>query len=257
MAKLKKFKLRIEGKIDGVEMKPDTVPISTLVEYLRDLSIVLGYSESVHLVSVEEGSATAVVNIDPADEPRILHRARSAQQGKGPRDANVAYKRMDNRLRKHDGSADLIDEEQKAEVFQFPGVRVKRETLGPISEQASVTGTLVRVGGLDETVPIWLRRGEKEVFYCEANSLIAKQLAEFYEKPIRVHGIATWFRTPEGIWKLERMRIQSFDPEPLSEEGFAATIELLRAMPGNRWAEAADPLEELRKLRHGEDVTRP
>ena len=31
--------------------------------------------------------------------------------------------------------------------------------------------------------------------------------------------------------------------------------EKLREIPGNEWAEMADPLEELRKIRHGEEST--
>jgi len=65
--------------------------------------------------------------------------------------------------------------------------------------------------------------------------------------------LATYYREG-GVWKLEKFRIQSYDPEPLTGDSLADTIEKLRAIPGSEWNESDDPLDELRQLRHGEDA---
>jgi hypothetical protein len=54
---------------------------------------------------------------------------------------------------------------------------------------------------------------------------------------------------------MENFKIQSFDEAPLIDESFTETMDKLRAIEGNEWAEFADPLEELREIRHGEEMT--
>ena len=125
-----------------------------------------------------------------------------------------------------------------------------------IRERASVTGLLKRVGGFDNTIPIHLLRKDGAILYCEANDNIAQQLAHgYYAKPVRIHGIATYSRGNEGKWKMENFKIQSFDEAPLIDESFTETMDKLRAIEGNEWAEVANPLDELQRMRHGEEMT--
>jgi hypothetical protein len=250
----KELRFKIEGKIDGVEMTPFNMPLARLALYLHDLAQLFGYRESVHLISVAEGSATPVFYIDPAEEYRITYRVQHAKRGIGPPEANNAYKRIDTRLREEDNaSATIMNASQKAEVIEFPGIKSSMlESYGPLRERASVVGELKRVGGFDQTIPIHLQRPDGAIFYCDADAGIAKQLAPLYSKMIRVHGIATYTRDKEGQWKIEHFKIQSFDPEPLSDETFSTTIKKLREIEGSEWPTIDDPVEELRKIRHGE-----
>jgi hypothetical protein len=72
---------------------------------------------------------------------------------------------------------------------------------------------------------------------------------------VRIHGIATYSRGNEGKWKMENFKIQSFDEAPLIDESFTETMDKLRAIEGNEWAEVANPLDELQRMRHGEEMT--
>jgi hypothetical protein len=252
----KEFRFKIDGKINGVEMTPLTIPMARLALYLADLAQLMGHRESVHLISVEDGSTQPVIYVDAEEESRVMHRVRNAQRGMAERDANRAYKKLDNLLRKDEASAAIVNVSQKEEVIEFPGIKANLpQTYGPIKERASIVGELKRVGGFDPTIPIHLQRADGLVFYCDADELIAKQLAPFYSRIIRVHGLATYSRGKEGVWKVEHFKIQSFDPEPLSDESFSVTMERLRAIPGNEWAEVSDPLEELRQIRYGGEKT--
>ena len=253
MPEWKELQFKIEGKIDGVDLTPLNLPLARLALYLADLAQLLGYRESVHLISVAPGSASPVIYIDPSEEARITHRVRNAQRGMGPIDANRAYKKLNNKLRKDAASAAIINVSQQAEVIEFPGVKADAlEAYGPLRERASVVGELKRVGGFDETIPIHLQRVDGAIFFCDADALIARQLAPYYSKMIRVHGMATYSRRKEGQWRIDHFKIQSFDPEPLSDESFSTTINKLKAIEGSEWPTIADPLEELRKIRHGE-----
>jgi hypothetical protein len=252
----KEFRFKIEGEIKGVQITPYTLPMARLALYLADLAQLLGHQESVHLLGVAEGSTQPIIYVDADEESRVTERVRQAQRGMGDWKANRAYKKIDNRLREDQATASFINVSQKAEVIEFPGVKTNLpEAYGPIKEQASVVGELKRVGGFDPTVPIHLQRADGAIFYCEADESIAKQLAPLYSRIIRIHGIATYSRGKEGVWKIDHFKIQSFDPEPLSDESFSATMERLRNIPGNEWATMADPLEELRSIRYGEEET--
>ena len=254
MENWKEFRFKIDGEIDGVKITPYTIPLSRLALYLLDLAQLLGHSESVHLVKVADGSAEPVFYIDPEEESQIIHQVRNAQRGASTRNANRAYKKLDNKLRQDNAIGTIVGDVGR--VIEFPGRTADLPiAYGPIRERASVTGELKRIGGFDETIPIHLKRTDGVVVYCEASEAIAKQLAPFYSQTIRVHGIATYSRGKEGMWTAEHFKIQSFDEKPLIDESFAETIAKLRAIPGNEWAEIADPLEELRKIRHGEEMT--
>jgi len=251
----KEFRFKIEGEIDGVQITPYTIPLSRLAIYLVDLAQLLGHSESVHLIKVADGSAAPVFLVDPLEEARVIHQVRNAQKGMGPMNANRAYKKLDTLLRQDNATGRIVNEAKQENVIEFPGNKADLpEVYGNIRERATVTGKLKRVGGFDQTIPIHLLRSDGAVLYCEASESLAEQLAPLYSKVIRIHGIATYSRGPEGKWKMENFKIQSFDDRPLVDESFTETMEKLRSIEGNEWAEVADPLEELRKIRHGEEM---
>jgi hypothetical protein len=251
----KEFRFKIDGSINGEEITPLTLPMARLAEYIADLALIMGHKESVHFIATADGSAQSVMYVEEEEEGRVTSQIQNAARGMGPHYANEAYKRVDSRLREDNAVGHIINSSKSAQVIEFPGRRTDLpQAYGPIRERASLIGVLKRVGGFDESVPVHLQRADGAIFYCDAQPALAKELIRFYEKTIRVHGLATYTRGKEGVWKLEKFKIQSYDPEPLAEGSFSETIEKLKAIPGNEWNEIDDPLEELRKLRHGEDA---
>jgi hypothetical protein len=252
MPTYKEIRFKLDGKINGVDMTPTTTPMARLAEYLTDLAALLGHKEAVHFIGVEDGSTQPVIIFDADEEARITHRVQLAERGQGPREANNAFKRIDQRLREDQGHALINISGRPAPVIEFPGIKKPvYETYGPLRESASIIGQLIRVGGTDETIPIWLQREDESMLFCNANQAVAEQLAPYYRKHIRVHGFGVWIRVASGAWKLEKFKIQSFDPEPVLDRSVMSTVESLKALPTD-WKEVEDPLEELRRLRHGE-----
>ncbi|MGA2887701.1 MAG: hypothetical protein ABSE51_06580 [Terracidiphilus sp.] len=252
MTNQREFRFKIDGKIGDEALTPLTMPMARLAEYLADLAIIMGHAESVHFLEAKDGSHESVLMVEADEEARITKHIQDAAHGICTREANLAYRRLDNRLREDCAIADITNISKRAKILEFPGRNLEvPQEYGPIKERASLVGVLKRIGGFDESVPVHLQRADGVIFCCETAAMIAKQLYLFYEKTVRVHGIATYIRNKEGVWKVENFRIQSFDPEPLSEESFSETIEKLKAIPGNGWGEIPDPLEELYRLRHG------
>jgi hypothetical protein len=258
VANWKEFRFVIEGSIDGQAISPLTLPMARLAEYLTDLAMLMGHRESVHLVNVAEGGAESVMFVDAEEESRITHQIRSAARGMGTRDANAAYRKLDDKLREDDAIGNIVNVSQKAKVIEFPGRTLDLpQAYGPIKERASVIGKLMRIGGFDKTIPVHLKRADDVIFYCETSTRLAEDLGPLLFKNIRVHGLATYSRGKEGAWRLDNFKIQSYDPEPLTDENFSTTMDRLRAIPGSEWNEIADPLDELKRIRHGEEKTTP
>jgi hypothetical protein len=252
----KEFRFKIDGTVGEEQWTPLTMPMARLAEYLADLAAIMGHDESVHFITTDTGSNVSVVYVDEEEESRVTNQIQNSARGAGPRQANAAYKRLDTRLREDNAFGSITNVTKNAQIIEFPGRKAAQsETYGPIREHASIVGVLKRVGGFDDSIPVHLQRADGVIFYCEAAPGLARDLFEsrLYEKTIRVHGFATYYRE-NGLWRMDRFRILSFDPEPLAEENLSQTIEKLRAIPGSEWNEISDPLEELRRLRHGEDI---
>ena len=101
MPNWKEFRFKIDGKINGIEMTPLTIPMARLALYLADLAQLMGHHESVHLISVAEGSTQPVIYVDAEEESRIVNQVRNAQRGMAQRNANRAYKKA-ARLQRRD-----------------------------------------------------------------------------------------------------------------------------------------------------------
>jgi hypothetical protein len=123
---------------------------------------------------------------------------------------------------------------------------------GPITEAASVQGELKRVGGQEPTIPVHIADADGKWYFCHTSKTIAAQLGGLLFQQIRVHGIATWKRNENSMWQLEEFEIQSFDP-PLATDDTSRVVAMLRSIPGSEWNSLDDPLEEVRRIRHGED----
>lgn len=253
VADFREFRFKIDGEINGEEITPLTLPMARLAEYLADLAAIMGHEQSVHFITTEDGSAQSLMYVEADEEARVTSQIENVARGVGPRNANAAYKRLDARLREDKAIGIIVNTSNNAQIIEFPGKKADvAQVYGPIRERASVVGVVKRVGGFDDSIPVHLQRADGVIFYCEAAPGLARELMQYYEQTIRAHGIATYNREA-GVWKLEKFRIQSYDPEPLTGDTLSDTIEKLRAVPGSEWNELADPLEELRRMRHGED----
>lgn len=248
----KEFRLRIQGVIEGVEIAPETIPMSRLLEYLTDLALMMGHKESVHFLRVEEGSAQPVFLVAADEEHRVSSRMQLAQRGQSTRDANLAYKRFDQRLREDNAVAEVSNESKKAKILSFPGRnQPDQEEYRGIKEPGELIGEVKRVGGLDDTVPIWLKRNDGQILYCDADERTARELGNYLYKRLRVFGVGSWTRRKDGTWNLDKFRIRSFDPAPLSSDSVASTFEQLRAIKGNEWTHLEDPYAEAALIRDG------
>ena len=227
---------------------PDTLPMARLAEYMADLATMLGEPASVHFVRIEQGSVQLVHRVEREATPKVRNRVRRVGTGEAPPDALRAYRALNKRL-KEDNSVGVLKDEF-ADIIRFPGRdAVEAVTFGAFSQEGSLDGTLIRIGGATDPVPVHLEFEVHRFYVGYAKRGIAQRMGAHLFKEVRVLGDGRWLRDAMGSWSLERFTIQDF--QPLDDAPLSSVVEKLRKVRGTEWSEIPDPWAELRRLRHG------
>jgi len=240
---------QITFKIDG--FTPATLPSARLAQYLLDLNALLGSTTNVHFERLGKGSAQIIQWAESAALPAIRQRVVSAsiETTKRKPELAEAYGRINKHL-VEDNSAGIL-RIGRDKVLDFPGRHVEvGQIVGPVTQNEYLDGQLVRIGGIDASVPVHLREGEgdsEQFHYCTANVAEARKLAPYlYGQTIRVFGTAHWYRYPDGQWRLELFRVENF--QPLEDIPLREAVERLRSVPHGDWD---DTISDKINLREG------
>jgi len=237
-------------KIDS--FTPDTLPMKRLAEYLRELSRLYGNPERVHFVKLKKGSTVIVKRVEFEAEPKVRDRLDGVKHRDAPAEAIEAYTSLDKMLA-DDNAIGVIAVAQSrgktAQILEFPGrTRASVERFGAITQTGSIDGQLVRIGGLDETVPVLLLE-EDQHRHCNCNRETARKLASFLFGPmLRVFGTGKWHRDDFGNWVMDKFSISNF--QPLDETSLADITTELRSIETDL-QKIDDPFLKLRQLRNG------
>jgi hypothetical protein len=154
-------------------------------------------------------------------------------------------------LRENNASG-VLKRERGAIIIKFPGRKAPPVQSFRVVEASSIDGVVIRVGGIDESVPIWIedRTGAVHKNCHTRNRATAKELAKFYLGPtVRLSGTGKWLRNTDESWELEEFTIDSF--EPLDDSALTESVEAVRRIKGNAWDDVDDPVKELKKIREG------
>lgn len=227
--------------------KPETLPMARLAEYLAKLSTMFGHKEHVHFLKVRKGSAIPEIAVDYEAAPKVEARLRLVGTPDAPQELERANQEVNRMLRVDNASATLKIKHGE-NVLVFPGKKTPLAEEVVVHEQGDLDGVVIRVGGKDDSVPVWIEGEGKVIYKCWANRDMARQLAAYlFDRPVRVTGSGEWCRTPERRWELVDFKIKSF--EILDVSPLEKVINDLRQIEGNLWNEMDDPQAELRKLR--------
>ena len=234
------FRLKIEA------YNPDTMPMERLAEYLGEFAKMLGEGPAVHFVRLEAGSTSVIHRIQREAIPKVKDRTAAVRRGLGPRDSVRAYQKINRMLRADNGTAVWREEKSEAEIVVFPGKEDAEELVTGISQRGSLDGEVVRIGGLQNLVPIMLKCEQEELSGCWANKIVAKALGRRLFEPVRLFGTGRWNRNDEGKWKLDIFRVDSF--QPLRDVALSTALNELRSI-ANEWS--SNSFDELSVIRSG------
>ncbi|MEO1191984.1 MAG: hypothetical protein AAFY02_09525 [Pseudomonadota bacterium] len=239
----KRYTLRIEA------YTPETIPMARLAEYIQGFAALLGSRTGVHFDALKSGSTELVAKVDQNEQQQVAARLGLVAHPDAKPELRKAAAEL-KRLLEEDTASGYIyeDDEQSKRVVDFLGATTaKHSTYGPISQQGSLDGVLISVGGADQSVHIQLQNGDEKYTGIETDRRTARELAAHFDQPIRIFGTGRWLRGQEGQWILRRFRLQSFyalEPGELQD-----AVRELRAVEGSEWVAMDDPIAALRALR--------
>jgi hypothetical protein len=241
----------VEYRLTIEAYTPDTIPMARLAEYMADMASLLGNQERVHFKTIEAGSTILVQQVEYEAAPKVRARIAGVRNRTAPEDAITAYQRLNKKMQE-DNAAGFVETDEntgtRAKVIEFPGRhRSDTDRFEPIFQKGSIDGLLIRVGGKDETVPVYLEE-QDTIHRCTSNRTIAKRLAPLLFEVIRVHGTGKWNRDDFGNWVMESFRVNDF--EKLDPSSLKDTVSRLRNIKSNLQT-IDDPIGELKKLRNG------
>lgn len=229
---------------------PETIGMERLALYMADLARLLGEKEKVHFVRLESGSVGIVHRIEKEAQPKVASRLRGVPLGDAPAEAVEAFAAINLHLAEDDGVAVLADE-RGAAIIEFPGrTRQQPESHGPITEEGTLEGRVVAVGGKGADAYVHLL-SEGTTFPCKAEHKIAKELAAYLFTPtvLRVYGTGKWRRDAKGDWHLEGFAATRYTP--LDATPLQKVMAELQAIPGSEWPTISDPFSALASIRRG------
>ena len=229
--------------------RPDTLPLKRLSEYMAELAKLFGSTEHVHLIKVRMGSAIPELAVHKTAQPKVETRLSLVGKIDTPADIANPFNKLNKYLHEDNASATLR-KKNGAVLIDFPGKKIPLAEEVTVHEAgSSLEGVVIRVGGSDDTVPVWLENEEKQRLHCTTSKVIAKDLAvHLFGDPIRVTGNGKWRRGIDRTWSLESFTIKSW--EPLENDDLASVIRDLRAVPGSGWNEMEDAQATWRSLRN-------
>ena len=226
---------------------PETMPLGRLIEYLQQMTLILGDPESLHLVAIKDGSVEPILHAPKAVALQAKDRARRISTGDGTRKQIDAYNKVRRMLRRDAPRIDrpaLLRSDERV-LLEIPAAPEEVGVLSGIRQATTIDGQLIRVGGAGEDAALQLQDMQGRIHSgFTAKRALAKELARLLWEPVRLSGIGIWQRTAEGEWCLERMQIQSY--ETLEDEDLSLVIERLRSL-GVAWPK--DTMDKLRDER--------
>lgn len=235
------FRLRITA------YSPDTIPMIRLAQYMSQVATLMGSEQHVHFKRLNKGSTVLCVKVEQEDVPKVNERLAKANKPDALADVVRSFKAMNDMLRADGAHATLTH--GTAQIIKFPGCDtpvIRR--IGPIKEAGQLEGTVISVGGKDDTKHIRMLGHDGEEYKLTTRSLeLAKDLGNNLFNPVRVNGMGTWYRNEDGQWELDNFIVHSC--EPLENTSLIEAVASLRDIDGDDWKNLPNPLAVWHELR--------
>jgi hypothetical protein len=237
------YALRLRG------LDPSSIPMAKLAEYLKDWAGLLGDANAPIFRGVVRGSVVLRARVDPIKRTEVRARLRSAQIQVDPGAAKFIEKLKT--MMDRDAVVGTVIDRSGEVVMEFKGRKGEEEAPREyiVPDSGTIDGVVVGIQGIDDTVHIRLQEAGGAVFSVALRDLAMarKFAAHFRSDPIRVQVHGTWKRTAAGIWEPHNLMADGFDE--LDQTNAKETMDQLRAIPRNGWAELPDPIGFWKDLR--------
>lgn len=212
------YRLVLEG------FTPDTIPMSRLAEYLRQMAKMLGYEGAVHFQRVENNCTALVAKIDPRTAGKVRAQVRAIREKKAPADAMNASAAI-NRMVAEDKTTGLL-REQKGVVIRFPGTRPAQNMALEVPDEGTVIGYLYMLSDAGREFHARIKLESGNTLMCTVTDEIAKKLRSHLFETVKVSGPGIWARDTDGAWAALKLEIK--EVVPVKSTSLRSVIDELR-----------------------------
>lgn len=239
MTDLERFEFTVPG------YTPDTMPLNRLIEYLEQLTVVLGEASELHLVSIEKSSTRPVLVMRHDVATRARARASEVRQGNGSARRRNAYDRIRHMV-SEDGGGPASLSAPEGQILEFSTMDIGADqVVHAVRQPTTVQGELIRIGGRQENAQLLIQELSGNVIAgCTAPRSVASAMAHLLYKPVSVSGDARWHRSNVGKWEIESLHVQSF--VELHADDHESVVAKLQAVSAP-WPD--DAMEQLAAMR--------
>lgn len=211
---------------------PDTMPLDVLIEYLKEVSIVVGNPEDLHLVGIQKSSTAPVFHVAKPAAERAREQAARVGRGEGTKAQTAAFNRLRRFVRRDSRDAArrpaLLRSADRI-LLEIPAAPEDSGILIGIRQASQVDGKLIRIGGDGENASLQMTDLQDRLLTgFTVKHHMVKEMAKLIYEPIRVTGIGIWGRDEEGVWNLSKMEVQSY--EALDDETLETMLDRLRQL---------------------------
>lgn len=190
-------------------LTPSTMSLARAALYLKELSLLMGEPEHVHLVDIFEASANYVASVDISVTNKVVERIANPLKTS---ESRKAHEKIEQLLDEDNTSATIAKNGTNIITIYGKKFPVDSPSVYP-REICSIRGELVQIGGRDETIPFDLiEQGTGEKVHGNILSKdLAIELARHLFSVVEVGGSAHWEFFPlKNSWKLCDFRVDSF-----------------------------------------------
>ena len=239
VADLERFEFTVPG------YTPETMPLDRLIEYLSQLTVVLGEASELHLIGIEKSSTRPVLVMRHDVATRARARASEVRQGGGSARRRSAFDKIRHMV-SEDGGAPASLKAPEGQILEFSKIDLGADqVVHALRQPTTVQGELIRLGGPRENAQLLIQELSGNVIAgCTAPRSVATAMAHLLYKPVSVSGVARWHRNNIGKWEIESLHVQSFEElEADDHESVVAKLQAVRAP----WPD--DVMEQLAAMR--------
>ncbi len=189
---------------------PHQIPLARMAAYMQEFAALIGADDAALFLEIRKGSTRiAAKPREAGGQSAIRRRILNASEGKGPREAVAAFRKL-TELASSDRAPAKITDGHTA-IAHLPS---NLPTYNParIIERGHITGILEAVSRDGRKgVKAKIRPDGEPLITCTATATVGKRMGGLFLDYVRAYGSGHWRREKGGKWTCESFSIESID----------------------------------------------
>lgn len=187
--------------------KPCQMPLTRIAAYMQEFATLIGSPDAAFFSGIRAGSTRIAARPRAAGGKSVIRRRIvNASEGRGPRDAVTAFRKLADFSIADRAQARVTD--GRTAIIHFPSNLPAFDPIRVI-ERGHISGVLegvLRDG--QKGVKARIRPDREALINCTASITVGKEMAALFLQYVRADGSGHWKRESSGKWVCESFQIE-------------------------------------------------